>query len=102
MAWRTGSACTDAVVDRRGRRAGLSVSASAAHLRAVAARHDTAADSIEAHVGRGGRLKDAIAAAERQARRRPTGRRVTALSPHHRDTRTGSPSTCAVTEARRW
>lgn len=41
----------------------------AAHLRDVAARHDTAADSLDAHVLEVDRLKDAIAAAERRAQR---------------------------------
>jgi hypothetical protein len=41
----------------------------AAHLRDVAARHDTAADSLEAHLLEVDRLKDAIAQAERRASR---------------------------------
>lgn len=41
----------------------------AAHLRDVAARHDTAADSLDAHVLEVDRLKDVIAAAERRAAR---------------------------------
>lgn len=41
----------------------------AAHLRDVAARHDTAADSLDAHVLEVDRLKDAIATAERRAQR---------------------------------
>lgn len=38
----------------------------AAHLRDVAARHDTAAESLEAHLLEVDRLKDAIAQAERR------------------------------------
>lgn len=41
----------------------------AAHLRDVAARHETAAESLEAHLGEVDGLKDAIAAAERRAER---------------------------------
>ena len=41
----------------------------AAHLRDVAARHDTAAESLDAHLLEVDRLKDAISAAERRARR---------------------------------
>ena len=39
----------------------------ATHLRDVAARHDDAAESMDAHVHEVDRLKDAIAAAERRA-----------------------------------
>jgi hypothetical protein len=39
----------------------------AAHLRDVAARHDGAAESLEAHLHEVDRLKDAIAATERKA-----------------------------------
>lgn len=39
----------------------------AAHLRDVAARHDTAAESLEVHLLEVERLKDAIAQAERRA-----------------------------------
>ena len=66
----------------------LRVRERAAHLRAVAARHDTAADSIEAHVAEVDRLKDAIAAAERQARRRADrlpGDGFVAPPPGHQD-----------------
>lgn len=41
----------------------------AAHLRDVAARHETAAESLVAHTAEVDRLKDAIAAAERRAER---------------------------------
>ena len=41
----------------------------ATHLRDVAARHETAAESLEAHVAEVDRLKDAIAATERRAER---------------------------------
>ena len=41
----------------------------AAHLRDVAARHDTAAESLEAHLLEVERLKDAIDQAERRVRR---------------------------------
>lgn len=41
----------------------------AAHLRDVAARHETAAESLDAHVAEVDDLKDAIAEAERRAQR---------------------------------
>lgn len=41
----------------------------AAHLREVAAHHETAAESLDAHIAEVERLKDAIAAAERRAAR---------------------------------
>jgi hypothetical protein len=40
----------------------------AAHLRAAAHAHDTAADSLERHVAEVDRLKDAVAEAERRVR----------------------------------
>lgn len=46
----------------------------AAHLRDVAARHETAADALEAHLLEVDRLKDAIALAERRADRLVTDR----------------------------
>ena len=48
---------------------GLRIRERAAHLRDVAARHESAAESLEAHLAEVDGLKDAIATAERRAER---------------------------------
>ena len=57
----------------------------AAHLREVAARHETAADSLDAHVLEVERLKDAIAAAERRAERSDRHLEFAPPPPGHKD-----------------
>jgi hypothetical protein len=58
----------------------------AAHLRDVAARHDSAADSLEAHLLEVDRLKEAIAETERRAARlSEDGAEFAAPPPGHRD-----------------
>jgi chromosome segregation ATPase len=58
----------------------------AAHLRDIAARHDAAAESLEAHLLEVDRLKDAIARAERRADHlAEDGRAFPVPPPGHKD-----------------